>query len=60
MSQPHPHPATLNATRSRAVEDAGRAQRSVVERAEKDGEVAPGYVLVELIGKGSYGRVYKG
>lgn len=60
MDRPHPHPVALNATRARAMEDAQRAQRSVVEGAEKAGEVAPGYVLVELIGKGSYGRVYKG
>ncbi|KFY67105.1 hypothetical protein V497_00534 [Pseudogymnoascus sp. VKM F-4516 (FW-969)] len=60
MDRLHPHPTALNATRTRAVEDAQRAQRSVVERADKAGEATPGYVLEELIGKGSYGRVYKG
>ena len=59
MDRPHPHPASL-AARARALEAAQRVQRSVVEGAEKAGKVAPGYVLVELIGKGSYGRVYKG
>ncbi|KFY44775.1 hypothetical protein V494_01300, partial [Pseudogymnoascus sp. VKM F-4513 (FW-928)] len=53
-------PVGLSAVRARAVEDAERAQRSVSERAARKGEEAPPYVLVELIGKGSYGRVYKG
>ncbi|OBT76929.1 hypothetical protein VF21_04138 [Pseudogymnoascus sp. 05NY08] len=48
------------AIRDRAVEDAEKAQRGVNERAVRAGEAAPPYVLVELIGKGSYGRVYKG
>ncbi|KFY70971.1 hypothetical protein V499_08784, partial [Pseudogymnoascus sp. VKM F-103] len=48
------------AIRTRAVEDAEKAQRGVNDRAARAGEAAPPYVLVELIGKGSYGRVYKG
>ncbi|OBT39524.1 hypothetical protein VE00_09619 [Pseudogymnoascus sp. WSF 3629] len=48
------------AIRTRAVEDAEKAQRGVDERAVRAGEAPPPYVLVELIGKGSYGRVYKG
>jgi hypothetical protein len=48
------------AIRTRAVEDAEKAQRGVDERAARAGEAPPPYVLVELIGKGSYGRVYKG
>lgn len=45
---------------ARAVEDAKNAQRGVNESAAKKGEAVPPYVLLELIGKGSYGRVYKG
>ncbi|OBT58455.1 hypothetical protein VE04_01708 [Pseudogymnoascus sp. 24MN13] len=48
------------AIRTRAVQDAEEAQRGVNDRAARAGEAAPPYVLVELIGKGSYGRVYKG
>ncbi|OBT98762.1 hypothetical protein VE01_03300 [Pseudogymnoascus verrucosus] len=48
------------AIRTRAVEDGEKAQRGVNDRAARAGEAAPPYVLVELIGKGSYGRVYKG
>lgn len=53
-------PAALSATRARAVEEAEKAQRGVAERAVRAGEAVPPYMLVELIGKGGYGRVYKG
>lgn len=53
-------PAALGGIRARAVEEAQKAQRGVVERAVRAREAAPPYVLVELIGKGGYGRVYKG
>ncbi|KFY90631.1 hypothetical protein V500_05068 [Pseudogymnoascus sp. VKM F-4518 (FW-2643)] len=53
-------PAALGAMRARAVEEAQKAQRGVAERAVRADEAAPPYVLVELIGKGGYGRVYKG
>ncbi|RAL66877.1 hypothetical protein DID88_007659 [Monilinia fructigena] len=35
-------------------------QASVIEAATKAGKEPPKYALVELIGKGSFGRVYKG
>ncbi|OTA93892.1 hypothetical protein M434DRAFT_284423 [Hypoxylon sp. CO27-5] len=49
-------PAT---TRQKAVEDARKMEEAVQEECAKSGKPAPGYRLTELIGKGSFGRVYK-
>ncbi|PQE03382.1 serine threonine- kinase nak1 protein [Rutstroemia sp. NJR-2017a BBW] len=45
--------------RTKAVEDARQMQASVLEAAAKAGKDPPKYVLLELTGKGSFGRVYK-
>lgn len=45
--------------RRRAVQDAKEMQKVVNEKCRKLNIVVPGYELVELTGKGSYGRVYK-
>jgi hypothetical protein len=45
--------------RTKAVEDARQMQASVIETANKSGKTPPKYHLLELIGKGSFGRVYK-
>ncbi|KAI1843305.1 hypothetical protein JX266_010479 [Neoarthrinium moseri] len=45
--------------RSKAAEDAAKMQRAVQDECEKSGKPIPDYNLTELIGKGSFGRVYK-
>ncbi|KAI6250006.1 Serine/threonine-protein kinase nak1 [Erysiphe necator] len=46
--------------KTRAVEDARQMQARVNEQCMKEGKDPPPYGLEELIGKGSFGRVYKG
>ncbi|QSZ29245.1 hypothetical protein DSL72_003757 [Monilinia vaccinii-corymbosi] len=46
--------------KAKAIEDARQMQASVIEAATKAGKEPPKYALIELIGKGSFGRVYKG
>jgi hypothetical protein len=46
--------------KTKAEEDAALMQASVIEAANKSKTTPPPYVLLELIGKGSFGRVYKG
>jgi hypothetical protein len=53
-------PVESSSVKARALEDAQQMQLSVDESAKKAGKVPPQYVLTELIGKGSFGRVYKG
>ena len=45
--------------KTRAVEEAKAMQIHVVETANKTGMSPPKYILLELIGKGSFGRVFK-
>lgn len=48
------------ATGSRAKQDAAKEMEAAVqERAERKGVDPPPYEFLELIGKGSFGRVYK-
>ncbi|KAI1381972.1 kinase-like protein [Hypoxylon crocopeplum] len=49
-------PAT---TRQKAVEDARKMEEAVQEECAKSGKPTPQYRLTELIGKGSFGRVYR-
>ena len=52
--------AERQSTRTKAVEDARQMQAIVIEECKKSGKEPPKYVLMELTGKGSFGRVYKG
>ncbi|ERT02065.1 STE/STE20/YSK protein kinase [Sporothrix schenckii ATCC 58251] len=51
--------ADYSATRQKAYDDAIKMQEAVTEECTKAGKEVPPYQLQELIGKGSYGRVYK-
>ncbi|KAM3522500.1 hypothetical protein MY4038_008591 [Beauveria bassiana] len=48
-----------SATKQRALDDAKSMQAFVIESCRKLSKEIPQYQLSELIGKGSYGRVYK-
>lgn len=49
----------LSATRREAIKAAQTQEKAIRERLKKDGTAFPPYKFLELIGKGSYGRVYK-
>lgn len=49
----------LSATKKKAMEDAEKMQRSIIRDCTENGRQPPPYALSELIGKGSFGRVYK-
>jgi hypothetical protein len=53
-------PVEMTAVKAKAVEDARIMQAKVSEECKKTGKDPPPYALEELIGKGSFGRVYKG
>ncbi|ROT37250.1 kinase-like protein [Sodiomyces alkalinus F11] len=52
-------PAFYSATKRKALEDAVRMQETVDQQLSDTGQEPPPYRLDELIGKGSFGRVYK-
>ena len=49
----------MSATKQKALDDAAKMQKRVIEECNKSGKEVPQYQLSELIGKGSFGRVYK-
>ncbi|KAI8684471.1 Protein kinase domain-containing protein [Fusarium keratoplasticum] len=49
----------FSVTKQKAIEDAKKMQKLVTEQCSKTGKDPPEYRLSELIGKGSFGRVYK-
>jgi len=52
-------PLDFSDVKQKAIEDAKQTQAFVVQGCRDAGEPPPEYVLSELIGKGSFGRVYK-
>lgn len=52
-------PASEFSTRQKAADDAKRLQDSIEEDCAATGKSPPPYKLEELIGKGTFGRVYK-
>lgn len=46
--------------KAKAVEAARKMQASIIDDANKEGRDPPKYVLIEVIGRGSFGVVYKG
>ncbi|CAK7230862.1 hypothetical protein SBRCBS47491_007732 [Sporothrix bragantina] len=51
--------AEFSVTRKKAFDDAVKMQAVIADECNKAGKPIPPYELQELIGKGSYGRVYK-
>ncbi len=61
MDSLHPNSAAaLTAHRREAIRLAKSQERAVAERCKRSNQEPPGYAFDELIGKGSFGRVYKG
>jgi hypothetical protein len=52
--------AALTAHKREAIRLAKQQEVAVRERCKRSNEDPPGYTFDELIGKGSFGRVYKG
>lgn len=59
MSHLSVYGADLSVTKHKAIEDAKNMQVVVEEECSKAGTEVPPYAMRELIGKGSFGRVYK-
>jgi hypothetical protein len=61
MENLHPDSASaMTAHRREAVRLAKVQERSVTEKCKRAKQTIPDYSFDELIGKGSFGRVYKG
>ncbi|KAK3077158.1 hypothetical protein LTS18_011065, partial [Coniosporium uncinatum] len=52
-------PARAAGTKFRQVQDAKEMQQVIADKASFRGKTPPAYEFLELIGKGSYGRIYK-
>ncbi|KAI0100854.1 kinase-like domain-containing protein [Nemania sp. FL0031] len=59
MATLHAPPTDLSATKWKAIDDARRVYASIVKECRGAGRDPPPYTPRELIGKGSFGRVYK-
>jgi len=55
----HLDPFSAMGSRNKQAQDARDMQQVVIERAKRSGNAVPPYDFIELIGKGSFGRVYK-
>lgn len=54
-----PFSAVGAGTKHKQIQDARDMYRVVVDRAKRTNTPVPDYEFIELIGKGSFGRVYK-
>lgn len=45
--------------RSKQIQDARDMQETIKRNADRSGSAVPPYEFLELVGKGSFGRVYK-
>ena len=52
-------PFSVAGTKSKQAQDAQDMVQMIRERAARTGTAVPDYEFLELIGKGSFGRVYK-
>lgn len=52
-------PFSAAGTKTKQVQDAKDMAQMIKERAARTGTAVPEYTFLELIGKGSFGRVYK-
>ncbi|PSK60632.1 hypothetical protein B9Z65_782 [Elsinoe australis] len=59
MDPSHLDPFSAADPRTKQAQDAKDMQQIVLERSNRAGTTAPPYEFLELIGKGSFGRVYK-
>ncbi|KAK7416915.1 Serine/threonine-protein kinase PAK 5 [Neonectria magnoliae] len=59
MATLHLGSAHFSATRQNAIKDAKEMQASITQECIESGKEPPPYLLLELIGKGSFGRVYQ-
>ena len=50
----------MSAHRREAIRLAKAQQAAVTEKCKRSNQEVPAYIFDELIGKGSFGRVYKG
>jgi hypothetical protein len=60
MEPTHLRPPVMGGPKGRAIQQAKDMEVLATERAKRSGEEPPPYDFYELIGKGAYGRVYKG
>lgn len=59
MDLNHLDPFSAVGTRTKQMQDAKDMVQMIRERAARTGTAIPDYNFLELIGKGSFGRVYK-
>jgi hypothetical protein len=53
-------PCRANSAKAKALEAGRKMQNRIIEAANRENRTPPKYALSELIGRGSFGLVYKG
>lgn len=59
MELSHLDPFSASGTKTKQIQDARDMAQMIKERSARTGTAVPDYEFLELIGKGSFGRVYK-